>query len=144
MPELVRVIPGIPRMMARHRWWLGAVVVLLSGPVHAGDDPLLACRFAEPPVVPGGATADAATMEAAAAQVRQFVTDMQGPLDCLNGLDADSDTAAAQLRLLHDNGVDQMHAIAKAFNRELAIFRSREDETVHPDQVRDLQNLTHH
>lgn len=37
-----------------------------------------------------------------------------------------------------------MHAIADAFNRELAIFRTREANTVHPYELQQLENATHH
>jgi len=136
---------GKPGTTVRRRFLIfAAAVSLLSGQAAAADDQLLACRFANPPVVPSGTKADSATMESTATSVRQFVADMQRSLDCLDALTKTTDIDDVQLQLLHDNGVDQMHAIADAFNRELAIFRAREADTVHPDQLQELQNLTHH
>lgn len=126
-------------------WWLAAA--LAGGTAQASDDRLLACRFAEPPVIPSGAEADADEMAATERRVRKFVGAMQDSLDCLNALaeaEGTSDTERARLVALHDNGVDQMRAIADAFNRELKAFRWRDDQEVSPDQVRDADDLVHH
>jgi hypothetical protein len=123
---------------------VAAAASWLSGQSLAADDQLLACRFANPPVVPSGTKADSATMATTATSVRQFVADMQHSLDCLDALTTTTDMYDAQLQLLRDNGVNQMHAIADAFNRELAIFRAREANTVHPYELQQLENVTHH
>ena len=80
----------------------------LPGQTLAADDQLLACRFAKPPVVPSGTTADSATMATTATSVRQFVADMQRSLDCLDALTTTTDADDAQLQLSHDNGADQL------------------------------------
>lgn len=123
------------------------LAVLSGGNLQASDDGVLACRFAEPPVIPSGDKADADEMATTENRVRKFVRAMRDSLDCLNALaEAEGTTDAERARLfaLHDNGVDQMHAIAEAFNRELKAFRWRDDQEVSPDQVRDADDLVHH
>lgn len=121
-----------------------AAVTTLYGQAQAADDQLLACRFANPPVIPSGATSDSNAMATTATSVRQFVAEMQRSLDCLDGLKTTTDMDEAQLQLLHDNGVDQMHSIADAFNRELAIFRARESNTVNSYELQQLENMDQH
>ena len=83
----------------------------LSGQTLAADDQLLACRFANPPVVPSGTTSDSATMATTVTSVRQFVADMQHSLDCLDALTTTTDIDDAQLQLLHDNGANQLQEL---------------------------------
>ncbi|HSG91849.1 MAG TPA: hypothetical protein VLA56_21720 [Pseudomonadales bacterium] len=116
---------------SRLPFWTLVVLLLVAAPAvgaRAGDDELLRCRFPEPPVVPEGRGADEDDMARAGDGVRAFLAAMQGSLDCLDAYEASRGTALtaaerAALVVLHNNGVDQMHAVADAYNAQLTRMR---------------------
>ena len=78
-----------------------------------------ACPAAKPetaPVVPDGATASLAEMEAAQTAVKAYVSDMEAWLDCRSNLHP----------LLHNRMIAQAEAAAESYNAELASFRKRD------------------
>ncbi len=116
---------------------------LAAADTPSSQEQLLACRFATPPTVPSGVNA---AMRRAEKHVRRFIREMQRSLDCLNTvatMEAGTPAERARIVALHDNGVDQMHAIAAAFNRQLEIYRSRDPKGVNPEMVRERHDLSH-
>jgi hypothetical protein len=143
----------------KRRWQLTGIVMALplSAMSLASESELLRCRFPDPPVVPDATRADAQQMQRAADEVRIYLRNMQGSLDCLAdfeqslGLES-SHAVQAQLVTLHNNGIDQMTTIAEAFNRQLKAFDestrrtrgSAEADSVPPERLRGFEDLTPH
>lgn len=123
-------------------------LVLLTGSGMAlADDRLMVCRFADPPQIPAGASAKKSAMSVASKEVHSYLAKMESSLQCLDTAADQVETSPeekARINLLYNNGVEQMEAIAAAFNRELKAFRSTDTDDVPPEQLRDLQDLTHH
>lgn len=117
--------------------WTG----VLCGGVEASEVELLRCRLPVPPEIPDGLTATETELADAGEAVRAFVADVQHSLDCLDalapGLPAN---LRARVPLLYNNGVDQMHEVADAYNAQLRRRAARQeqcgglDPTVHCTQ----------
>jgi len=133
--------------MAKRSHAVVCLVLLTSTGAALADDRLMACRFIDPPQIPSGARAKASAMSDASKEVRSYVEHMKSSLQCLDTVAGQADTSPeekARIVALYNNGVDQMQVIAAAFNRELKAFQSADTDDVPPEQLRDLQNLTHH
>ncbi len=141
----------VQRIRAATLFCAALCAVLAIGSVRAEMEDILDCRFPEPPVLPTGSSADLDAMDRAATDVRSFVDAMQKSLDCLD-TKTNSLVVRARTTVLYNNGVEQMQAIATAFNNQLQIFRERESgktarrgtESIGTNQVQVLENRSHH
>ena len=88
------------------------------------------CNFPEVPDMVDGTAASEEKMASAAAAVREFVTAMQSSLQCIDTVEAGLGAGItaeqkAALNVLYNNGVDQMNAIAEAYNTQVRAFKAR-------------------
>ncbi|MDZ7826126.1 MAG: hypothetical protein U5R48_09095 [Gammaproteobacteria bacterium] len=136
---------------------LALVIALVAPAIGASPADLMACAFPEPPRIAGGCEASDRDFDRSRRAVQRFVSGVEESLACIEAyeatLDAPDDRTQARINGLYNNGVDQMHLIAEAFNHQL---RQREGgcsddlvsepgaEAVAPDQLRELQRGHHH
>ncbi len=116
----------------------GAVVGLLlsmTASVGAQEEALdlSTCAFPDAPNVPDGNTASSAEMGDTGAAVRAFVTEGQDQLKCLEKMQAGlgeeiTDTQRLQITDTYNAGVDQLNAVAGAYNEAVRSFRAKNPE----------------
>ena len=88
-----------------------------------------ACDYPERVDVPNGKTASQEEMVAGQRAVKDYMTAMQGYLDCLDTetdmeSDETSDEQKAILISKHNAAVDEMEAVAQAFNEEVRDYKA--------------------
>lgn len=109
---------------------LAVAMLLLTASVHAAEMDLSPCAFAEAPTIAKGASATPEEMSASAAAVRSYMGTMQDSLDCLEqveksmGKEITSDQKL-MVTAAYNAGVDQLNAIAEAYNEEVRAFKNR-------------------
>jgi hypothetical protein len=106
------------------------VVLVWAGALSAAQMNLDDCRFPDVPSVPDGATASEEAMGRAGAEVRAFVAEIQGALECLTEVEkslgnAITDEQQAELVGRYNGAVDQMNAVANAYNAAVRAYRER-------------------
>ena len=138
-----------------------ALLTALTSPAAAAaavaPESLMACAFPEPPRIAGGCEASDRDFDRSRRAVQRFVSGVEESLACIEAyeasLDAPDDKTQARINGLYNNGVDQMHLIAEAFNHQLKrrdggcsddLVSEPGAEAVAPDQLRDLQRGHHH
>lgn len=109
---------------------LGAGLLLWAGALNAAEMNIDHCRFPEAPTVPDGATASEAAMGQAGTDVREFVAGIQSSLQCLTEVEQSlgeeiTEEQQDQLVAIYNNGVDQMNAIANAYNAAVRAYKER-------------------
>ena len=97
---------------------------------HAVELEVGHCKFPTPPSLADGASATEEEMATTGSAVREFVSAMQASLDCLDKVQIDlgKDITAEQeaaLTALYNNGVDQMQALAGAYNEQIRAYKER-------------------
>ncbi|MDJ0877421.1 MAG: hypothetical protein QNI86_02360 [Halieaceae bacterium] len=88
------------------------------------------CDRPIPPQLPDGASADLETMVEGQKAVKAYVAATEAYLDCLNeegAAAADEETPEEQLARieLHNKAVDDMEALAAAFNEEIREYKAK-------------------
>jgi hypothetical protein len=105
-------------------------LILSLALLMAADQVSAQCNQPAPPQLPDGGSSDLETMVEGQKAVKAFVADTEAYLDCLN---AESAAAAEQespeqqlARIeLHNKAVDDMEAVANAFNEEIREYKEQ-------------------
>jgi hypothetical protein len=98
----------------------------------AADDVAEQCTQPEAPTVPDGNTAEESVLAEAGAEVRQFVSDTQSFLACLEQKEASygeeiTDAEQAVVNAIYNNSVEAMQAAADAYNEAVRAFKARSE-----------------
>jgi hypothetical protein len=107
-----------------------AALLVYAGALSATEMDLDRCDFPGVPSVPDGATASEEALGRAGTEVREFVAGIQSALECLTEVEkslGDEITVAQQAELVgrYNSGVDQMNAVATAYNAAVRAYRER-------------------
>ena len=97
-----------------------AAVCAVGLPAHADQ-----CRL--PPAtskIPDGHTSNSQQMVTAMQTIRQYNSDVQTYLKCLNFEVRQNELSQSAQVSLHNSAVDQLTRVADAFNRQVRIFKS--------------------
>lgn len=113
------------------RLLIASALLLLVGKVGAAELDIDDCAFPERPGVPDGESATEAQMTQAGVDVRAYVAQVQGALECLAAAERDiqdeiTEEQQAQLVGLYNTKVDEMNAVAEEYNTQVREYLARE------------------
>ena len=133
------------------------IAMTSTATAEVAPESLMACAFPEPPRIASGCEASDRDFDRSRRAVQRFVSGVEESLACIEAyeasLEAPDDKTQARINGLYNNGVDQMHLLAEAFNHQLRrrdggcsddLVSEPGAEAVAPDQLRDLQHGRHH
>ena len=109
------------------RLFVGTVVLVGTTGAYASD-----CDFPQSPSMPDGTSASQEEMASASTAVRDYVSNAQAALECLETAEANlgaeiTPEQKSALTAQYNQGVDELNAVAADYNAQVKAFKSRQD-----------------
>lgn len=117
------------KIQIRQLMFCAVLVVAPSAWAEAPD--VSECEFPDSPEMVDGASISQEQMVAMGTAVRGYVDAMQSALGCIDAVEAKLGEAITpeqkgSLNALYNDGVEQMQALAEAYNEQARAFKARE------------------